>query len=67
MEKVSVEDLSGKELINICMYNKEVRERCSSPEYNNTWIEKLRKDYNVEYFGDNAYKIYLKYLQIINH
>lgn len=53
--------LNGRELMKMCSANNETRRICSSEKFNPIWTEKLLKDFNVKYRGNNAYMEYLQH------
>jgi hypothetical protein len=52
--------LSGKDLVNLCSTDREMRKICSSDKYNKLWQDKLKEDHDVNYEGKNAYMEYLQ-------
>jgi len=51
--------LSGKDLLSLCSTDTEFRGLCMSNKFNPIWQANLKKEYNVDYKGKNAYMEYL--------
>jgi hypothetical protein len=55
------QNLDGGELMKMCSVNNETRRICTSMKFNPIWTEKLMKEFNVKYQGNNAYMEYLQH------
>lgn len=55
------EQLSGEDLVKFCSTNASMRQICSSSRYDQIWKDKLKKDFNMNYIGDNPYMMYLQH------
>lgn len=56
---VLAQQLSGEELVRLCSTNTNMRKICTTSKFNPIWIDKLKKEYNIDYTGTNAYTEYL--------
>lgn len=54
-------ELDGGELMKMCSTNNETRRICTSERFNPIWTQKLLKEFNVRYQGNNAYMEYLQH------
>ena len=59
-------NLDGGELMKMCSTNNETRRICTSEKFNPIWTQKLLKDFNVAYNGNNAYMEYLQHAYLYN-
>ena len=53
------QNLSGKDLIQLCATNSEMRKLCHSEKFNPIWKKNIKNDFGFDYKGKNGYMEYL--------
>ncbi len=66
-EKISIlMKLSSKEIIYVCQVNKNLNKICKDTRYDSLWIQRIKRDFKVEYKGLNAYDEYKRLFLLYN-
>jgi len=60
------QELSGPDLVRLCATDQSMRQICATSKYNPIWIKLLKKDYDIDYKGNNGYMEYLQNTYFLN-
>jgi len=60
LKKYITSMITSDEVVKLCSSSSALRKICTSQDYNDVWISKIKKDFGIVYNGSNGYNEYMR-------